>query len=983
MEDSDAPATQSSDDALLEEVLQNLDGLRFGSPNGSADCSKGHIPHHPIIILGGSDGLIQGLPTPAWGHDNSEQDYADVFPQHLRLTTTVVTHDSKRLGGTAYAAGFLTSDFAREAYEWMLLENAKYGYERFRFLHSRDPRKGGRNVRTDHCRIGVVGARGLTKDEAAGEARGYVTHALKCTEQHTIMEPYVPADVAVPWHVKDPMSSTEFIVYITFRSFSLARRAATALKGVAIIGPDFSKKFGKDGCRAVTIISNWPAEAKCERCSEKIPEGSECPCDFRVISVQLDTGPIHERVLKEMAGKLKAHEHTFGSSRRKKLRRPQRWATLHVRIPNEAAAEEILRAYVEMEYISAYYIGLSLSDPSIKRCNACGLRDADCVDKGPNHLQAHEAGDRLKCPFHTEAPAELKRLEGWPRWTGRPQKPRAEQTYVPASSATHVVTKAPLSGSAAPAAAAAAGQPQDSPITPRADLQGRQRPLQPPASPAARHKRPAKPPVTGMLQTASALRTDSTRPGQNARAREPTWQQSSSGRTARKVTGKHKARTGSMGLKQEGQGNSTAQHVASSRGGLLGAFPTWNSFQAISSDEVWSSGDPDASDSSQLTDIAADLESLSVGRREPEARRAASNAPTLDPSDERPSSTREEVVEKELAPRTQRNATAFHAQRQSCRAPRPAQQQQHPPCGAATEQPAIERGAASGPLAANTGSNSQSQAPPCTIDELIAREVNSMCLGPLAPPPVPGADGSPPANSASGTTLAKEAERTGTLIPGEEAVRLSPTPCSGKEREQGCGDGRKQAPAPGPMQKRGGEQARKQGHGHGHEREQEHKQDQRSAQCHENGRERARERSQERSERGREQEWERVQEHTPERREETDRVREREREREQEQEWGREHEQEHGQAHEREREREQERKQEPEQRQTSGQGLSPTLLTSGRPNGDRAECGGEETQKESEPPDGRAPDAPRITTPSYDQDSAPPGSGEGAPPRRF
>ena len=438
MTDSSGTTSRETDDPLLDEVLRDLDSLRLDDrARPSPDSLSGHIPHNPIIILSDSPGLA--LPAPPWGSGNSERDFVDILPAHLRDDTTVTKHHSKRIRA-AFEYGFQTPHEARDAYKWLLQQNDTYGEERFRFLHSRDPLRGGRNVYKDPCRIGVLGARGCTKAEAAAETRGFISHTLGSKDQFTVLEPFVLSDVAIPRHISgaNRENATEFIVYVTLRTHALARKAASAIAGFAIIGPEFAERHGKGGCKPVTVLTNW-RDDKCERCSKAKPATGSCPCDYFVISIELDSGPIHERVLRELATKLKAHEWSFGSSRREKVRSPQRWATLHVRIPTREVAIEILDAYKAVGHISAYYIGLTLQDPEVVRCNACGLRDASCAGKGRGHLQAHEAGDRSKCPFHAEAPAELLQLEGWPRRTRAPRKLLAERAYEPASSSTHAV----------------------------------------------------------------------------------------------------------------------------------------------------------------------------------------------------------------------------------------------------------------------------------------------------------------------------------------------------------------------------------------------------------------------------------------------------------------------------------------------------------------------------------------------------------------
>ena len=119
----------------------------------------------------------------------------------------------------------------------MLTQNAKYpDEERFRFLRSRDPEKGGVNVYTDHCRLGIIGVRGTDPNDAAFDARGWITRSLGGRDQHTVLEPFVLGDVTTPKGL-DRQSSTVFIVYLTFRSEAHARRAATLFRDIAIVGP--------------------------------------------------------------------------------------------------------------------------------------------------------------------------------------------------------------------------------------------------------------------------------------------------------------------------------------------------------------------------------------------------------------------------------------------------------------------------------------------------------------------------------------------------------------------------------------------------------------------------------------------------------------------------------------------------------------------------------------------------------------------------
>ena len=87
MTDSSGGASHESDDSVLDEVLRDLDNLRLddqGEP--SSDSLTGPIPHHPIIILSNSPGIT--LPAPPWGSGNSERDFVDILPRHLRGHTS-------------------------------------------------------------------------------------------------------------------------------------------------------------------------------------------------------------------------------------------------------------------------------------------------------------------------------------------------------------------------------------------------------------------------------------------------------------------------------------------------------------------------------------------------------------------------------------------------------------------------------------------------------------------------------------------------------------------------------------------------------------------------------------------------------------------------------------------------------------------------------------------------------------------------------
>ena len=402
---------------MLTDVLQELRALP-GGPSPKTEVEKDYIPHHPIVVLRESAGLT--LPTPLCGFGSCEQDYLDILPPALRDSTTVIKLNSKRVqGGIEF--GFLRQSEAQAAESWMLLQNAIHGTERFKLFRGRDPGRGGLNVFTDCRRIGLVHVRALTMMEAADEARGWITQALACGHQHTIMEPYMPGDAVIPRTARAAGLRTTFIVYISFRTTSLARMAAQALDGIALIGPEFAAKYGVTECKAVEVNSNWESPT-CEKCSKRRSETGSCPCGQYVVSIELDEHPIHERVLRALAVKLSATKRTFGSSWRAALRGPQRWATLRTSI-DPAVARAVLDSYKEMGHISEYYSGVSMGDPAVIRCNACGLRNASCTGKGPGHLQPHVAGDKLRCPYHVESPTELKELEGWPRRTGRRREP--------------------------------------------------------------------------------------------------------------------------------------------------------------------------------------------------------------------------------------------------------------------------------------------------------------------------------------------------------------------------------------------------------------------------------------------------------------------------------------------------------------------------------------------------------------------------------
>ena len=359
----------------------------------------------------------------------------------MRVGTIVDLYDTPRISrGVSF--GFADYATANAAQAWMLKQNANVRSERFKFLVARDG-PGGVDVRADYRRVMFANVYAMDAEDAAGTLRRWLAGQMSA-EQHQVMEPFVSPDVAVPRDLAPDGAPPMYIVYITFRTVDLALLAADLASENVLASAQYCSKHHSTHMDVVTVKTNLPVEqmARCDSCG-KYTRGN-CSCDVNIISVQNEYEPINTRAFRCLSEDLCAIERTWGSSWRAGVNHPKQWGTF--RVHRRPGLLETLEKYVEWGYITQYYVGKGMRSPGIARCNHCGTRDQSCLDAGPMHIEAHEAGDERRCPLHKEADPGLRRKAGWMRRAPKLQVPLPERRFDDAGPTTRSHTGARLAG---------------------------------------------------------------------------------------------------------------------------------------------------------------------------------------------------------------------------------------------------------------------------------------------------------------------------------------------------------------------------------------------------------------------------------------------------------------------------------------------------------------------------------------------------------
>jgi hypothetical protein len=428
-------------DPALEELTRSFDEVKISTP-AAAPKPKANEPPHCVkseqfeLLLFKNSPLVADSVN-AWSTDVPGI-IAGLFPPELGGALTVDSTNFRQ--NPAFILNFPDRKTRDMAQVWMMDVDRANLSPRFIFMLPREDKLPQNDTR----RLLLRNVHAISAEDAAEAARGTICKLLARAE-HMAIEPKVHGDAFVPKRTRSTLKgpATKFNVFVTCRSEQIARSAFDLLEELCISSDGFAARFPQDHSPPVSVQANWKIN-QCNRCSRTLQTGVSCNCSYRTISIENAHENICSRFLYNAKIYLKASKAEHGSSMRGagKVAR-QRWATFIIPNTPTLIATRFFTAARAGGQITDWFVGESIADLHLFRCNACGQRSIVC--RGELHVRPHAAGDKDRCPRHHEQRRQKRqrRLRGSTASTSpRAAQPAARRT--PLHKATTAKAPTPL-----------------------------------------------------------------------------------------------------------------------------------------------------------------------------------------------------------------------------------------------------------------------------------------------------------------------------------------------------------------------------------------------------------------------------------------------------------------------------------------------------------------------------------------------------------